>query len=466
MTAAASKPYAKLCRLSGLRAMDYVKYSEMSLSQRARWAAGQPISDLMARALANPELISLAAGFVDSETLPCDIVREAVDKFMRDGIKARSALQYGTTHGDRRLRELIFQMWQAADGSLARTDISLEQIVLTAGSNQLLHLVADTLLDPGDIVLTARPTYLVFLGIVRNVGARAIGVPSDEQGPIPEALEQTLHQLDQSGVLARVKVFYLVPYFNNPCGATVPDSRRAILLEILDRWSHHHAIYLIADNAYRELRYVGTDIPSMSCFDRRGDRVIETGTFSKSFSPGLRVGWGILPPRLVGPVLDQKGNVDFGSPHFAQKVMVQVLEEGRYSTHVASLCQMYSAKMQAILDAAQEFLGEFPHVRWRHPQGGLYLWVEMPEAIDTGPDGPLFSAALKRGVLYVPGQYCFPSERGPEGTNTMRLSFGVQSLEGLRSGMKRLAMALGEVVPKTMATDPICSTETPEAVRK
>ncbi|GIW90294.1 MAG: aminotransferase [Pirellulaceae bacterium] len=415
-------------------------------SQRARWAAGQPISELMAQALANPELISLAAGFVDSSTLPCDEVRRAVEKLMADPHQARAALQYGTTHGDRKLRELILAQWQAADGNLARTDVDLEQVILTAGSNQLLHLLADTLLDPGDIVLTARPTYLVFLGIVRNVGARAIGVPTDEDGPIPEGVEQTLKELEQSGWLPRVKALYLVPYFNNPCGATVPQQRRVALLDVLARWSRHHPIYLIADNAYRELRYEGPDIASMSCFDQEGDRVIETGTFSKSFSPGVRVGWGILPSALVRPVLDQKGNVDFGSPHFAQKLMAQVLQDGGYQRHVKMLQATYQEKLHAMLQAAEQHLGKLPNIKWRHPRGGLYLWVELPEQVDTGPGGRLLQEALLEGVLYVPGQYCFPADQRPEGTNTMRLSFGVQSIDGIQSGMAKLARAISRTL--------------------
>lgn len=419
---------------------------EIRLSQRAAWAAGQPISDLMARALAHPDLISLAAGFVDPDTLPCQAVRQAAQRLLADEAQARSALQYGTTHGDSHLREQILARWQASDGPRARRHVGLDQVVLTAGSNQLLYLLADTLLDPGDIVLTASPTYLVFLGIVNNVGARAMGVASDECGPIPEALEETLHNLYRVGLLPRVKAVYVVPYFNNPDGANIPETRRAELLRIVARWSIRQPIYVLADNAYRELRYQGPDVPSLSCFQDSGDWVVETGTFSKSFSPGLRVGWGIVPRALLGPLLDQKGNLDFGSPHLPQKLMAVVLEDGSYGEHLQKLRQAYAAKLQAMLDAADEFLGGLPGVRWRRPQGGLYVWVELPAKIHTGPDGPLFDAALQKGVLYVPGQFCHPSDGRPQGTNTLRLSFGVQPPDRIRAGMKALADALHQLL--------------------
>src|SRR6185312_15844408 len=149
-------------------------------SQRAAWAAGQPISRLMHMALANPRLVSLAAGFVDQATLPVEATRQALEHVLRDPTYARASLQYGSTPGDTRLRELVLERLRSADGRpAAERDIAVDQVILTAGSNQLLNLVADAILDPGDIVLCAAPTYFVFLGILGNLGARAIGIASD-----------------------------------------------------------------------------------------------------------------------------------------------------------------------------------------------------------------------------------------------------------------------------------------------
>jgi 2-aminoadipate transaminase len=206
-------------------------------SQRAAWSSGQPISDLMSRALANPDLISLAAGFVDQQSLPADATRQALDAIWSDPRAARAALQYGTTPGYPPLREAILDRLLSADrvGS-APAGVTVERVVVTAGSNQLLHLVSESLLDPGDIVLCAAPTYLVYLGTVANLGAEAVGVATDPLGMIPEALEDRLGYHERQGDLARVKAIYLVTYSDNPCGVTMPAARREQLLTIAKRW--------------------------------------------------------------------------------------------------------------------------------------------------------------------------------------------------------------------------------------
>lgn len=418
---------------------------EQILSQRANWAEGQPISDLMARALANPQLISLAAGFVDQQSLPADATRQALEALFADGAEARRALQYGTTPGYPPLREALLEMARQNDGA-ALERVSVDQLVLTAGSNQLLHLVVESLLDPGDIVLCATPTYLVFLGTLGNIGARSVGVASDEQGLIPEALQETLARIDAQGELHRVKAIYLVPYFDNPGGVTTPLDRREQVFEIVQRWSRGGSrIHVIEDNAYRALRYAGDDVPSMLTFDDEGETVIVAGTFSKSYSPGIRVGWGILPKHLVAPVCNQKGNIDFGSPNFSQHLMAKVLELGLYRPHLETLREAYRVKLAAMLAAADEFLAPIPDVHWHRPDGGLYVWLHVPPHVDTGPDGKLFDAAIEEGVLYVPGQYCFPAEGEPVQRNTIRLSFGVQTPERIRQGISALARAIRRV---------------------
>lgn len=410
-------------------------------SQRARWAAGQPISRLMSRALENPELISLAAGFVDTSTLPTAAVQQAVEAVFRDGSAARAALQYGTTPGHPGLRGLLADDAAVADGVAHRPDP--DQIVVTAGSNQLLHLVSESLLDPGDVVLCASPTYFVYLGLLAGLGAEAVGVASDEAGMIPEALEETLQQLDGAGRLPQVKAVYLVPYFDNPGGVTMPLARRAAVVALAKRWSRHQRIQVIADEAYRPLRYGGADVPSTRVVDEEGDTVVLAGTFSKSFSPGIRVGWGILPRHLVGPVCDQKGNVDFGSPNFNQQLMAQVLALGLLEPHLARVRQTYREKLTATLAALEEQLGSRPGVAWLRPAGGLYVWLRLPATLPTGLHTPLFDAALREGVLYVPGEYCYPPAGEPVCRHALRLSFGVPSADQIRLGIAKLARAVG-----------------------
>lgn len=420
--------------------------TELSLSRRARWAVGQPISALMAQALANPDLISLAAGFVDPATLPVELTREALQDVLADATAARAALQYGTTIGYPPLRESLLARMRAQDGRVNDyRQVTIDQVVVTAGSNQLLQLVADTLLEPGDIVLCAAPSYFVFLGTLANLGVRTMGVATDEDGLLPEALEEALARLDAADELARVKAVYCVSYFDNPCGVSLAEARRPRVLDVVRRWSQDQRIFVIEDVAYRDLRYAGKDVPSLRAFDDAGDSVILAGTFSKSYSPGIRVGWGVLPPDLVEPVLAMKGNVDFGSPNFAQHVMHAVITSGRLDEHEERLRAAYRTKLDAMLDAAGEFLAPLAGVSYIVPRGGLYVWVELPEQVDAGPQGRLFAEAQKAGVLYVPGEYCYPME-GLRKTNSLRLSFGVQSPDNIRLGVEALAGAIERVM--------------------
>lgn len=418
-----------------------------SLSRRASRAAQQPISRLMQLALERPQLISLAAGFVSPDSLPIDSVRHAVLRLLANTPAAQAALQYGTTAGYPPLREALLARQLALDGlTPAQARLSVEQVVVTAGSNQLLHLLVDILCDEGDIVLCSAPSYFVFLGILGHLGVRAVGVECDAEGLIPEALEERLRFLESQGELERVRAVYVVSYFDNPRGISLARQRRAAVVELVRRWSRHGRIRLIEDMAYRLLRYEGGDLPSLRSYDPDGLTVIATDTFSKCFSPGIRVGWGLLPPDLVGPVCETKGNIDFGSPNFAQHLMAEVAAHGGLQPQVERVCADYRVRLAAMLRACDEHLGRLAGVSWVRPQGGLYVWVVLPEHVKTGPEGPLFAAALDEGVLYVPGGFCFPPEGTAPGTHTMRLSFGVQPCERLEQGVAALARALAKVL--------------------
>jgi 2-aminoadipate transaminase len=238
-----------------------------------------------------------------------------------------------------------------------------------------------------------------------------------------------------------------VSYYDNPAAVTLSLERRPQIVEIAERFSRRvgHRIRVIEDAAYRELRYAGEDLPSLRAFDPQGDTVIVAQTFSKSFSPGIRVGWGFLPRDLVQPVCDVKGVVDFGSPNFAQHVMAQVLESGKYEPHVRTLRDAYHTKLNAMLKAADEHLASIPGVHYLRPTGGLYVWLTLPAHIDTSLRGPLFNLAMEEGMLYVPGEYCYPAgdldgRSAPQ--NTIRLSFGVQSPERIALGMAALGRAI------------------------
>lgn len=424
------------------------KDGDGGLSRRARWAGGQSVvTRLMAQALAHPELASLAAGFVDEESLPVEPTRLALRWMWSEAGRAQAALQYGTTIGYPPLRQAVLDRLLEADGQTAdAAHASVEQVVVTAGSNELLHLVADTLCDPGDIVLCGEPTYYVFLGTLANLGVRAVGVTSDDGGLVLEALEEQLARLHAAGKLARVKAIYVTTWFDNPTGLSLAEDRRGALVEIARRWSIAGRIYVLEDAAYRELRYEGFETPSVRSFDSRGDTVIYAGTFSKSYSPGMRVGWGLLPPALVEPVLAQKGNIDFGAPNLNQHVMAAVLEQGLFEAHVEALREAYREKAVVMLAALDAALGPLPGVHWVHPRGGLYVWIRLPPAIDAGLEGPLFAAAVDEGVLYVPGDACYP-DRARAPRNMLRLSFGSPSGETIRRGVAALGRAVARVLP-------------------
>jgi 2-aminoadipate transaminase len=395
----------------------------------------------MAQALANPDLISLAAGFVDTATLPIHPTQSAFQEIFADDVSARRALQYGSTLGDPELRADLLQRSLAPAGGTS-DQRTIDQVLITSGSNQLLHLVSEVLFDPGDIVLCASPTYLVFLGTLANLGVRSVGVATDEQGLIPEAIEEQLRRFQSDGQLDRVKAIYAVPYFDNPRGVTMPAARTSAIIELVKRAPVRHRIFVIADEAYRELRYAGAEVPSALSLDDEGDTVILAGTFSKSYSPGIRLGWGVLPRNLVRPVSEVKGNIDFGSPNLNQVLMRQILRRGSFDRHVAHIRATYAEKLATMLAAADEHLAPLPTVKWTRPDGGLYLWVELAPEIDSGPSGVLLERAIEMGVLYVPGQYAYAQEGKPAARNTMRLSFGVCTTDQIRTGVAALAKAM------------------------
>jgi 2-aminoadipate transaminase len=422
------------------------------LSRRWHWATGQAISFLMQQAVENPNVISLAAGLVDPSTLPVDEMRDVIETVLGDVDLARAALQYGTTQGSERMRKEVVGLLNRLEGTnIEGTDtasaIEASQIILTTGSQQLLSLVGEVLLDPGDICFVAAPTYFVFLSVLQGLGARTIPIPADENGMRMDLLEQELERLQAAGELPRVKLIYAVSYYENPSGISLSEERRRELVEMAERWSKDQRIFVLEDAAYRELRYDGPDRRSVWSFDESKETVILAQTFSKSFSPGLRVGFGIVPKSLVKPICDRKGNEDFGSSHFAQRLVCAVLESGRYDSHVEQVRTSYREKRDRMLSAAEKHFRELPEVTWVRPEGGLYVWMSLPSRIETGFDSPLFKQATKvDGVMYVPGELSYGGPAASRKRNQMRLSFGVESPDRIEEGIRRLAAAVRAVL--------------------
>jgi 2-aminoadipate transaminase len=416
----------------------------LSLSSASERTEPPVISEFMQTALANPGLISLAAGFVDQQSLPHEATARVAAEILGDPIQGRRALQYGTTVGDLTLRRECVKLLERNERVAPGTFEELEsRVVITNGSAQLLYLVAEALLDPGDIVLVEAPTYFVFLGVLETRGARAIGIEIDEGGMKLDSLEATLEGLEARGELDRVKLIYTVSEHSNPSGISLAEDRRGPLVEMARRWSRRHRIFVLEDAAYRGLNYEGPEPSSTWRHDPEGETVILARTFSKTFSPGIKLGFGVLPAPMVGPVVSLKGNHDFGTTNLTQQVLARVLADGSYDRHVGGLIAMYRRKRDTILGALEEQFAPLEGaVTWTRPRGGMFVWLAAPEGVDLGARGPVVAKCLEEGVLYIPGSFAFPGEPGPVPTNYARICFGVPSEADLIEGVRRLSTAL------------------------
>jgi 2-aminoadipate transaminase len=428
--------------------------STFALSDRAVRTADQPIGFLIATALANPHVISLAAGLVDYETLPSAQTRSLMAELLSDDAVGRARLNYGTTLGLPALRTALLSHLARLDGMTPEQfGPWADQIVVANGSQQLLALLTDAVVNPGDIVITAWPSYFVYTGVLLTAGADVRCVDMDDDGIIPEKLDALLGEIERAGQLQRVKIVYVVSYHDNPTGVTLAEARRPEILRIVQRYSRRHRILLLEDAAYRELTFEGEPPRSLLRYELEGagrpQHVALLQTFSKPFAPGVKVGYGLLPAELVEKIGLMKDNLDFGTANLNQHLVCRAMTSGIYDRHVAMLRRRYHEKAACMVGALERELGSFApgQTRWTHPRGGLYVWLTLPGSIDTRLDGPLFKQAIREGVLYVPGVYCYGPDpsRQPPPHNTIRLSFGTASLQDIAEGVRRLAAAMRKV---------------------
>jgi 2-aminoadipate transaminase len=421
-----------------------------ALSALGRRTEAPPISWLMATALARPKLISLAAGFTDNESLPVQDVRELLEELLGSPRLGQAALQYGTTVGDTTLRQLTAEHLRALDGKAGTgRNYSVERAIVTSGSQQMLYMVTEALCDPGDIVLVEDPTYFVYLGILQSHGVKARGVRIERDGLDLAHLEEVLAGLRRSGDLRRLKMLYLVSYYQNPTGVTTRFEKKAAVLKLLRQYEGAacHPIYFLEDGAYRELRFQGEDVKSALAATGAGERVIYAGTYTKPFSTGSRVGFGFLPEPVLTTVSNIKGNHDFGSSNLLQQLLARAMSSGRYEQHLGALRKRYAHKADVMRQAIQQ---EFPSaVECWEPKGGLYFWARLPEHVKSGMKSRLFQTALAHDVVYVPGELCYaddPARRRPN--HEMRISFGAATEENVRSGIARLGGVLRGLLGK------------------
>jgi 2-aminoadipate transaminase len=424
------------------------KSSSLPLSAKARRTQDSPINALIAAKLANPELVNFAAGLVDEATLPVAEVAAITRELFADERAGQRTLQYGTTIGLRPLREELLAHLERLDGKhVGEMGLSADDILVSTGSQQALYIVADVLLDPGDIVITANPSYFVFTGALQSLGARVLAVPMDDQGMDVEAVGRLLEQLRSRGELPRVKFVYCTSYFDNPTGLSLSAPRRRRLVELVRQFSTDHRILILEDAAYRELRYDGEPLPSIKSFDPDNQFTIITQTFSKPFAPGIKLGYTAMPADLLEHVLRQKGSHDFGTSNLCQEIALHAMRGGAYATHLDLLKAEYRRKREATLAALSAHLTETPELHWTQPPGGIYVWLTLPPSVNTSRAGRLFERCVRYGVLYVPGEYSFhPDERGRTPNHHMRLCFGQVTMEEIAPGIERLAGAIREEI--------------------
>ena len=415
-------------------------------SAMAKRVQAPAISWLMQQALETPGMISLAAGFVDQESLPNTALSPILQTIMQEEQSGRSSLQYGTTAGDLELREILVQRLKEEDVIAPDANADASHVIIGSGSQQLLYLASETLLDKDDIVIVEAPTYFVVLGVFNARGARTIGVDTDADGMNISHLRETLDELYRQGKLDRVKMIYLMSYSTNPTGVTLsPPRRKEVYDLLLDYRDKGYPILLLEDGAYRQLRFSEPFLPAIKVQDKANELVLYTESFSKSLSPGFRMGYAVGPKDIINKMVDIKGNHDFGTSNLCQQIVKHLLKNTFFDTHTNILRTIYKEKRDLVLKIVEN---TFPHnATWLIPDGGFYTWISLPENYDTGVNSEIFKEALQQKVLYVPGSLCYSADR-PESQHSpaIRLSFGMIDQSQLQQGCERLARAVSKWV--------------------
>ncbi len=412
-----------------------MKQPQIVYSHLGDIASPPVITEIMTIALENPELLSLAAGFTDTEGLPVSAVRDAAMELTTSG-KTPEYLQYGTNQGRIALRKFVSRRLSFQDKHQSQ-DYNPDNVMITNGSQQALYLAMQALCDPGDIILVENPSYFVFLELLKGLGITAIGMPvGDNKIVDPEALRSLIQGLKEQGDIEKVKGIYLESWFSNPSTYCLPDELKVAVANVLT--DEKLFIPVLEDAAYKEL-YYETEYPSRSIFaipEFDAFPRLFFGTFTKPFSSGLKVGYAFCDHKdLLSKMLYIKGHHDFGSANFNQAILQHAIEEGSYDKQLLKVRTRYFEKMK-VLNETFENEGLREHGwNWKIPEGGLYFWAEGPSGSDVSKNSNFFKEAVKEGVLYIPGDLCF----APGGAkNYMRISFGVLDHENLKAAGKRL----------------------------
>lgn len=366
--------------------------------------------------LKDPTIISFAGGNPAPECFPSEDVADIAASLIR--AHGDAILQYGGTPGIGELKDTVLAMAQKR-GITASPD----QVIITSGSTQGIGLAAKTLLNPGDTILTESPTFIGALQTFLCYEANVVGVDMDDQGMLIEDLEDKI-------VRYKPKFVYTISTFQNPTGRTLPAERRKKLLDICQK----HGVLILEDDPYCDLRYSGEAVAPIKSMDT-DNTVIYLMSFSKIISPGLRVGAAIADPRIIGKYNIAKQGEDLHTSNLSQEIVNGYMRSGKAETHIEKICANYRAKRDAMLKK----LEGFPQgVTFTRPDGGLFIWAELPESVDAEA---LFKTCVDKGVAYVPGTHFYP-EGGHK--NTIRLNFSMPSLEKIDTGMDILKKVIEE----------------------
>ncbi|TFB49844.1 PLP-dependent aminotransferase family protein [Cryobacterium tagatosivorans] len=383
-------------------------------------AAGLRASEVRAlfAVASRPEVVSLAGGMPYVAALPQDLVIDAMERVMRE--RGAVALQYGSGQGIPLLREQILDV-MALEGIRANAD----DVVVTTGSQHALELVSKLFLDPGDVVLSEGPSYVTALVIFKSYQAEVEHVPMDKNGLIPEALREHIARLKSAG--KRIKFLYTIPSFHNPAGVTLSWERRLEILQI----ARQNDILVLEDNPYGLLYFDQPAPDAMRSVEEDG--VVYLGTFSKTLAPGFRVGWALAPHAIREKLVLANEAAVLSPSSFTQSVISEYLSTADWKGQINTFRGVYHERKNALVGALEEYL---PELTWTNPNGGFYVWVTLPDELDSKA---MLPRAVTELVAYTPGTAFFGNG---DGRQNMRLSFCYPTPEHIRIGVRRLATVI------------------------
>lgn len=366
-----------------------------------------------------PGTISFGGGLPDPAIFPYEAVEAASRRAIRE--KGRLALQYSPTEGESFLKEQASQYLKRQG-----EDVTPEEMLVVASSQQALDLLAKVFIDPGSPVIVERPSYAGAIQAFTAFGADFHGVDMDDQGIIPERLEKKVAELKAHG--RKPRFIYLIPDFQNPSGINLTLERRKDVLRIASRYD----LVIVEDSPYRELRYRGDLLPSLHSLDTEG-RVIQLKTLSKVFCPGFRIGWIAAPPEILDKLVMAKQGTDLCTSAYVSIVTAYLFKDGYIERQAGLSRDLYARKAAVMLESLEKHFGGIEGASWSHPEGGMFMWLRLPDALDTVE---ILPEAVAAGVAYVVGS-CFYTDGS--GRNEMRLNFSYPTEEELGRGMRLLA---------------------------